>query len=107
MPGLKPTISVVVIGRNEGERLRRCLDSVRAMASLPDGHEIIYVDSWSSDSSLQIAAECGAQTIELNAARPGAASARNAGWRVARIRTKSRSFSLASGVRAPESTAAA
>ena len=84
MPGLKPTISAVVIGRNEGERLRRCLDSVRAMASLPDGHEIIYVDSGSSDSSLQIAAECGAQTIELNAARPGAASARNAGWRVAR-----------------------
>jgi cellulose synthase/poly-beta-1,6-N-acetylglucosamine synthase-like glycosyltransferase len=83
MPELKPTISVVVIGRNEGERLRRCLESVRGMTSLPKGHETIYVDSGSSDNSLRIATECGARTIELNAPRPGAALARNAGWRVA------------------------
>jgi glycosyltransferase involved in cell wall biosynthesis len=78
-----PDISVVVIGRNEGERLRRCLQSVRAMNPMQQGCEIIYVDSGSADKSLQIAAECGARAIELNAGRPSAALARNAGWRAA------------------------
>ena len=40
---------VVVIGRNEGERLSRCLRSVGAADWGPTRHELIYVDSNSSD----------------------------------------------------------
>ncbi len=76
-----PVLSVIVIGRNEGERLTRCLESVRSMRS-PDGGvvEIIYVDSGSNDSSVQLAARAGAQVISVTAARPCAAVGRNTGW---------------------------
>ena len=40
-----PVLSVVIIGRNEGERLDRCLASVRAMRRPHGGVEVIYVDS--------------------------------------------------------------
>ena len=42
----------VAIGRNEGERLRRCLESIRT-AQLP----IVYVDSGSTDESVTLADE--------------------------------------------------
>jgi cellulose synthase/poly-beta-1,6-N-acetylglucosamine synthase-like glycosyltransferase len=83
MSSLNPTLTVVVIGRNEGERLRRCLTSVRDMNPIGGPVEVIYVDSNSNDGSPGLAATFGAQTIELNAARPSAALARNAGWRAA------------------------
>ena len=43
-------IGVVAIGRNEGERLRRCLESL-------DGHglTVVYVDSGSTDDSVALA----------------------------------------------------
>ena len=77
-------ISVVVIGRNEGPRLERCLASVAAMARDRFETEVIYVDSGSTDDSLSIAARFGASTVVLQAERPTAAMGRNAGWRVAR-----------------------
>ena len=83
MSSLNPTLSVVVIGRNEGERLRRCLESIRDMNPIRGQVEVIYVDSNSTDASPALAATFGATVIELNAARPSAALARNAGWRAA------------------------
>lgn len=77
-------LSVVVIGRNEGDRLRRCLESVAAMRRVGFGSETIYVDSGSTDASLALAAGLGVRTIALNAVRPTAALGRNAGWRAAR-----------------------
>ena len=66
---------VVVIGRNEGERLRRCLRSLSAP-------EVVYVDSGSTDGSVQWARDYGVNTIELEANLPfTAARARNAGFR--------------------------
>ena len=44
-------ISVVVIGRNEGERLSRCMESVHTALGVL-AHEIVYVDSHSADDSL-------------------------------------------------------
>jgi glycosyltransferase involved in cell wall biosynthesis len=44
-------VSVVVIGRNEGERLQRCLDSVHAAHWQNLRYELIYVDSASTDDS--------------------------------------------------------
>ena len=77
-------VSVVVIGRNEGLRLTRCLDSIREIR-MPDGTiELIYVDSASTDNSVEQAKSFGAQVIIVDPRRPCAAIGRNAGWRAAR-----------------------
>ncbi len=66
---------IIVIGRNEGERLRRCLASVAGQAE-----RVVYVDSGSEDDSVVLAASMGASVVELDRARPfTAARARNAG----------------------------
>jgi glycosyltransferase involved in cell wall biosynthesis len=72
-PGLSK-VGLVVIGRNEGERLARCLKSVRPMANR------VYVDSGSVDGSVSLARTEGAAVVEL-AVPPyfTAARARNAG----------------------------
>lgn len=67
---------IVAIGRNEGERFVACL------ASLPEGVPAVYVDSGSTDGSVERARAAGVTVVEL-AIPPGftAARARNAGWR--------------------------
>src|SRR5215469_1530947 len=79
----RPDLSVVVIGRNEGERLTRCLESVTAMQPLGGGIELLYVDSASIDGSAERAFGYGAKVIRINPARPCAAAGRNAGWKAA------------------------
>ncbi len=70
-------LGVVAIGRNEGERLRRCLGSV-----LPVVLATVYVDSGSDDGSKQMAIEMGADVLDLDMSRPfTAARARNEGLR--------------------------
>jgi len=76
-------ISVVVIGRNEGPRLSRCLRSVFAMHHPEFDLEVIYVDSGSVDGSVATARAEGARTVELRPERPSAALGRNAGWKAA------------------------
>lgn len=80
----RPVVSVVVIGRNEGERLVRCLESIRDMKPVGGAVEVLYVDSDSTDGSPGRAAELGARVIEVHPTRPSAAIGRNAGWREAR-----------------------
>lgn len=71
-----PTVGVVVIGRNEGDRLRLCLQSARGQAL-----RIVYVDSGSRDGSPELARSLGASVVELDMSRPfTAARARNAGF---------------------------
>lgn len=77
-----PTISVVVIGRNEGARLAGCLDSVSKVKDVAV-KEIIYVDSASTDDSPELAFRRGAAVIVIRSERPTAALGRNAGWRTA------------------------
>ncbi len=74
-------LSVVVIGRNEGERLRACLQSVLAMERAGFDMEVIYVDSRSTDHSVALATELGAVCISLTEGLTTAARGRNAGWR--------------------------
>ncbi len=76
-------VSVVVIGRNEGPRLRRCLDSIRAMRLPAGSFEIVYVDSDSTDGSPAEAEAGGARVCVVRPERPAAAIGRNAGWRTA------------------------
>src|SRR3982074_2080568 len=62
-----PTLSnlgVVVIGRNEGHRLITCLDS------LSDALTVIYVDSGSTDRSVQAAQDRGIHVVELDLSIP-------------------------------------
>ncbi len=71
-----PNIGIVVIGRNEGERLKRCLQS------LPPQLPAIYIDSGSTDGSVEFARSIGIEVFELNLDIPfTAARARNVGWR--------------------------
>jgi GT2 family glycosyltransferase len=73
MPGCEK-VGLVVIGRNEGERLKRCLASVRSIPSL------VYVDSGSTDGSVASARAFGASVVELSVPPHfTAARARNAG----------------------------
>jgi len=80
---MNPVLSVVVIGRNEGERLTRCLRSIRDMKNPGGDIELIYVDSASVDNSVENARSMGARVIAVKPARPTAALGRNAGWRAA------------------------
>lgn len=70
-------VGAVAIGRNEGERLARCLESLRGAVD-----RIVYVDSGSQDGSVARATKLGVDVVELDASRPfSAARARNAGVR--------------------------
>jgi glycosyltransferase involved in cell wall biosynthesis len=69
-------VGVVVIGRNEGERLRACLSSID-----PRRRPTVYVDSGSSDGSLALAESLGADVVALDMSQPfTAARARNEGF---------------------------
>ena len=69
-------LGIVIIGRNEGERLARSLDAIRGA-----GCPIVYVDSRSSDGSVALATTCGIPVHVLDDERPlNAARARNEGF---------------------------
>lgn len=71
------SVGVVMIGRNEGERLVACLRSIS-----PLGLSMVYVDSASTDGSQNIARQMGAMVLDLDLARPfTAARARDEGAR--------------------------
>ncbi len=74
--GLQPSVSgVVVIGRNEGERLLACLNELRRHT-----RPVLYVDSGSRDGSAAKARALGVAVLELDPSKPfSAARARNEG----------------------------
>lgn len=75
-PPLMTDVGVIAIGRNEGERLRLCLQSV-----VERGMPVVYVDSGSTDGSREMARSLGADVVELDLSRPfSAARARNEGF---------------------------
>lgn len=74
------TTAAVVIGRNEGARLVACLRSLEGRVA-----RIVYVDSGSTDGSVDAAEALGAEVVALDLSRPfTAARARNEG--AARLR---------------------
>jgi len=68
-------LAIVIIGRNEGARFLACLEA------LPDEvGQVIYVDSGSTDGSIEAARHFGAEVVDLGRDQPfTAARARNAG----------------------------
>jgi len=85
-------VGFVVIGRNEGDRLKRCLNSIRIIMD-DDLSSMVYVDSGSSDDSVVFAKSLGAHVITLDMSIPfTAARARNAGYAALRKKGGSLSF---------------
>lgn len=71
------TVGVVVIGRNEGERLKAC---IRSLAQ--PGLRIVYVDSGSGDNSVAFVRQQKLDVVMLDMSIPfSAARARNEGYR--------------------------
>lgn len=67
----------MAIGRNEGDRLRKCLMSVVGLAG-----KVVYVDSGSTDGSVDMARALGVAVVELDMSVPfTAARARNEGFK--------------------------
>jgi glycosyltransferase involved in cell wall biosynthesis len=75
-----PALSIVVIGRNEGQQLARCLESIRAIHGF-EKIQLIYADSASTDGSPELAAKYDSEVVVVHPERPTAAIGRNAGWR--------------------------
>lgn len=72
----EPRLGIVAIGRNEGDRLVRCLRSLQGC-----GYPVVYVDSASTDGSPAAARSLGAQVVALDMGTPfTAARARAAGF---------------------------
>jgi GT2 family glycosyltransferase len=70
-------LGIVAIGRNEGERLVRCLESLLRSACVP----IVYADSGSTDGSAARARALGVVVVELDPLLPfSAARGRNEGF---------------------------
>jgi GT2 family glycosyltransferase len=69
-------VAAVAVGRNEGERLQRCILSL-----VGQGVRVVYVDSGSTDDSVAFARAQGCRVVVLDTSVPfTAARARNAGF---------------------------
>jgi GT2 family glycosyltransferase len=69
-------VGLVAIGRNEGKRLHQCLLSVLGKVA-----HVVYVDSGSTDGSIELARSLGVDVVELDLSTPfTAARGRNAGF---------------------------
>jgi GT2 family glycosyltransferase len=78
-------VGCVIIGRNEGDRLRRCLMSLEDQLAA-----VVYVDSGSTDASVALARGLGVTVVELDMAIPfTAARGRNEGFRAFQGRSPS------------------
>ena len=58
---MRHNIGIVIIGRNEGDRLRACFESIREYSRLS-----VYVDSGSTDNSIEIANKYGICVVHLD-----------------------------------------
>ncbi len=55
---VKPGLTLIVMVKNDPERLRRCLQS-----AMPYADQTIVQDTGSSDNTVEVARECGAQVV--------------------------------------------
>jgi len=73
---VEQNLGIVIIGRNEGERLKNCLISLQ-----PYNLSIIYVDSGSTDGSVELACSFSTNVVELDLSVPfTVARAKNIGF---------------------------
>ena len=78
MDKLSDEVGAVIIGRNEGERLKTCINSISKQVEA-----IMYVDSGSTDGSVEYAESIGIDVLRLSAKKPfSAARSRNEGFQL-------------------------
>lgn len=80
---LSPILSIVLTGRNGGEKLTRCLDALKAIKDVDGTVEVLYIDMGSTDASLQEARKRDAHAVELSN-NVTLATAHTVGWRTSR-----------------------
>jgi len=87
-PGTDDILAVVIIGRNEGQRLKKSI-----VSTLDENREVVYVDSGSTDGSVELAKSLGVDVVELDPSTPfTAARGRNTGFKY--LREKGTIFSF-------------
>jgi glycosyltransferase involved in cell wall biosynthesis len=74
-----PQVSIVVIGHNEGKNLDKCFTAINNLNYPTDKLEIIYVDSKSTDISLEIAKKYTNNIYKIDSIWPTAGEAFNKG----------------------------
>jgi len=74
-----PCVSIIIIGKNEESNLGNCFRSVLEMDYPADRFEVIYVDTGSTDRSLEIARKSNVRAVEEHAQFPSPGLARNRG----------------------------
>ena len=73
-------LAIIVIGLNEEKFIRQCLNSISGFNLPACTLEVIYVDSGSTDKSIEIAESfSNIRVVKLNDSNPSAAKARNLG----------------------------
>jgi len=72
--GQNPTLSIVVIGKNAAHNLPRVFNSLKPLAEIVDT-ETIYVDSSSTDSSIEVAKVFSSKVLRLAESKNLSASA--------------------------------
>src|SRR5687768_17006528 len=79
---MPPSISVVVVSRNEGEHLRRTIENLED--TLPDSGNVIVVDDGSTDGSADYLARRRGRVRLVRSEALGVTRARNLGARKTR-----------------------
>ncbi|WP_323675930.1 glycosyltransferase family 2 protein [Halorubellus sp. PRR65] len=82
--GETPTLSVVIIARNEEDRIRGCIESVFTAADGVDPFEVILVDSASTDDTVDLARDYPITVLRIPEELTSVGAGRFVGNRVAR-----------------------
>src|SRR5688500_8942053 len=61
------SISIVIIGRNEESGIARCINAAKVAADQIGGAEMIYVDSASTDNTVEIARSLNVKVLSVPA----------------------------------------
>ncbi|MFN2501641.1 MAG: glycosyltransferase family 2 protein [Pyrinomonadaceae bacterium] len=64
---MSETLSIVIIGRNEEKSICACIDAARAAAARVGGAEIVFVDSASTDKTVDVVSSLGVDVLQLPA----------------------------------------
>lgn len=78
------SVSFIIIGLNEEKMIGRCIESVFELDYPQDKIEIIYVDSGSTDRTLEIASKYSIKIVQLKTDKPSPGSGCNEGFKISK-----------------------
>lgn len=77
-----PGVSIVVVGHNESQHLESCFNAINELEYPKEKIQVVFVDSNSSDKSIEIARKYSHKIVSIQSHWPTAGEAFNAGIRV-------------------------